>query len=267
LLSKLWCFLAHVNPFLGDDSCVQRKPTSRRRGAILGGAAVRRAPSLNSIVEGKLSSESDKQFAACLAAPPDFDAAPAGPEFSLQRMASLGALLRPQGGGAAQAAQAAHGQQEAQVEPAGTLSRGSGAARSAELLRTPSVQVQKKAKKADWRGDLSPSDGRAEPDAAQGDQGAAAAAARPDVATRQGRAAIAAAAAAAKAAGGAPWQALEGVEDAVAAMVGVGYLLMRAAGFSRLAPHALGRLTTGLRRTASVQQGRQLEAWPTAASA
>jgi hypothetical protein len=52
------------------------------------------APKLQAFLSGNLT-EDDKQFAACLAAPPEPDAISAlTPTFSLQRMASIGALQR-----------------------------------------------------------------------------------------------------------------------------------------------------------------------------
>ncbi|GBF98321.1 hypothetical protein Rsub_10984 [Raphidocelis subcapitata] len=210
------------------------------------------APPLQAVIQGELS-EVDKQFAACLAAPPDFDAAGAfGPEVSLQRMASLSALQRSPSLAAARA-------EEEAATP--TAARGGAAAgrHGGALLRSPSVQPdsEKKTKKA-----LPAAGGMRRDSAGEGliqsvsEYEAAAAAS-----------AAAAGAAAAQLPRTPPRQALPpppppspsplpplagqlfaACDDAVAALVGCGYLLLRAARFDARAPEALSRMTMGLRR-------------------
>lgn len=203
------------------------------------------APTLQAVVEKGLS-EADKQFAACLAAPPDFDAI-GDPSFSLQRMASISAMQRasPQFTSAARGAE-----QQAPQQQAGSEALRPG--RPGELLRMPSIQSEKTDKKVQgWRKDLSnPGEGAAAADEGFGAGGGGV----PSVSTPEGRAALAAMAAAAQRRH--RWAPFEGCTDIVAALVGTGYLLMRAARFSQRAPRVLDRLSTGLRRMSSVASPR-----------
>lgn len=206
-------------------------PTMQAYGTPFG------APRLQSVVQGELT-EDDKQFAACLAAPPDSDAiGSTTPEISLQRMASLNALQRTP-------SLAARGEEASTPTP---LTPSSAIKRGSELLRSPSIQTEKKNKKGPGTyGGMGTGSGPIS-DAVVGLEdleSAAAAAAPADVSTPAGRAAAAAAAAERQQ----QWSPFEGCGDVVSALVGTGYLLMRAAGFSQQAPKAVERLSTGLKR-------------------
>jgi hypothetical protein len=185
------------------------------------------------VVQGELS-EDDKQFAACVAAPPDADVVGGTtPEFSLQRMASVRALQ-------SSPSLAARGDEAA--TPA--AKRGGG-----ELLRSPSVkQTDKKSKKAAGApGGMRRGSGAVEDDLLA-DMDVDGANRSPAAGAA---AAVAASAAAARTAPrGAPQHPLAALfqGDAVAALVGTGYLLLRAAGFDTRTPHAVERLSLGLRR-------------------
>ncbi|KAI8464853.1 MAG: hypothetical protein J3K34DRAFT_525846 [Monoraphidium minutum] len=217
------------------------------------------APRLQDIKAGHLT-EDDKQFAACLAAPPESDAIGAvTPEFSLQRMASLSALQRTPPLATREATQPA----TAPATPAAAARRGAGG----ELLRSPSVQPEtnKKRAKGLHGGARQDSVGADNPfgfeTPREDDTMADADAATPGASTPEGRAALAAAAAAAAATAAAaaaarPWQLFAGADDAVAALVGVGYLLMRAARFDRRTPRAVEHLSSELRRLSGGGAGR-----------
>lgn len=208
-------------------------------------------------MRGGSLTEDDKQFAACLAAPPDSDAIGVGtPEFSLQRMASLSALQRTPA--------SARGDEGAPATPASAVrARGGGG----ELLRSPSLQQteKKKQRAAGMHGGMRQDSIGVDSPAALEEEGDDAYT-TPDVTTPRGRAAVAARAAEAAR----PQGLFAGTGDAVAALVGVGYLILSAARFDRRAPGAVERLSTGLRRmtaqrTASMAQ--QLTATPEAAGA
>jgi hypothetical protein len=185
-------------------------------------AAPPRAPPLQAVVQGELS-EDDKQFAACLAAPPDFDAdlaaGGATPGLSLQRMASIRVLQSP-----------SLAARDSGLTPAASAAKRAGG----ELLRSPSVQHSDKKNR---RGAPAPGGVRR----GSGAVDDALAAMEPESPAPAGAAAAAAGAAPD------PLAALfQG--DAVAALVGTGYLLLRAAGFDRRTPAAVGRLSVGLRQ-------------------
>jgi hypothetical protein len=217
----------------------------------------RRSPGLQAVVARSQLTETDKQFAACLAAPPDFDAAGnLDPAMSLQRMASVGALQHSEFSPARTAAAAAQAQQ--QQLPGG--GGGSSAVKPGELLRMPSVQQTKKDKKPDgWRSHdgVSPDPAGLTSEGSGVPQQLPAAAAEtrgwPSVSTPEGRAELAALAREADRAR--QWQLFHGCRDAVAALVGTGYLLLQAAGFSRRAPAAVDGFSSGLRRLASLGAG------------
>jgi hypothetical protein len=205
--------------------------SARKPDPTLRSPATHPAPSAPSL-HGELT-EDDKQYAACIAAPPEFDAAPGHLDsaVSLQRMASISALQTARLPGIKEAG------------PATEAARGAGSVRAGELLRMPSIQSEKKDKKAEgWRKDATANPGD-DAGAAAGAGGGAAT--RPSVTTPEGRAALAALAREAAARESAIW----GCRDPVAALVGAGYLLLRATGFSRRAPAAV----EGLRRMASVR--------------
>jgi hypothetical protein len=151
-------------------------------------------------------------------------------------MASISALQTarlPGGGGAPEPAAA--------TEAAGVkAARGGG---GSELLRMPSIQTEKKDKKAQgWRKDLSATAGADEAAAAAAGGGAVA-----SVSTPEGRAVLAALA---RDAAARERVLFHGCKDLVAAMVGAGYLLLRAARFNRGAPAAV----EGLRRMSSLRR-------------
>jgi len=210
------------------------------------------APGLQAVIEGQLASEADKQFAACLAAPPDFDAAGAtDPTVSLQRMASISVLQRNSPAlAAARAEQPGGGAAPAvtNIKTATTTTNKPG-----ELLRMPSIQQEKRNKKAEgWR--KGAGDGGLTGLASEGSGAPGGAGDRwPSVSTAEGRAAIAELTRQAQEAG--QWQLFYGCTNAVAALVGTGYLLLRAAGFNRRAPQAIEGLSSGLRRWSSLPVG------------
>jgi len=219
--------------------------------------------------------EDDKQFAACLAAPPDSDILifNTTPELSLQRMASISAVQQR-----TPSSLAARGDEQPST-PA--TKRGGG-----ELLRSPSVQQSdnKKGKKvAGTQGGMRRDSGQLADALIQaamegeeegagaglggggGGGGGAGARAQWDatgLSTPGGRAALAAAASVGGRAvvvggsGGLPLaqeqppltQLFDGCTNAVAALVGTGYLLLQAAGFNRRAPQAIDGLSSGLKR-------------------
>lgn len=175
--------------------------------------------------------------APSLAAPPDFDTAA-----SLQRMVSVSALQR------SQLASAARGEAGGEA-PGARSARAQG---GGELLRVPSMQPadSEKTKRAPA------SDGPSPEGSGGGDERAGAGGggpAGPSVSTREGRAALAALAREAHSRGAdALWR---GCGDPVAALVGAGYLLLRAGGFRARAAAAVGGLAGGLRRMASLAPG------------
>ena len=202
-------------------------------------------------------SEDDKQFAACLATPPDFDAAGSlEPAMSLQRMASLSVLQRADIAAAVREARGGGGGAAAAPELAAAAKPSSAAARAdggngngGTLLRMPSVQVDKKDKRVQALTKGGGAGDNGEADAAE-QAGGAGGAAWPSVSTPEGRAALAALAREASARG--QWQLFHGCGDAVAALVGCGCMLLRAARFSRSAPTAVEALAGTLRRMASL---------------
>ncbi|KAI8474306.1 MAG: hypothetical protein J3K34DRAFT_465786 [Monoraphidium minutum] len=225
------------------------------------------APRLHEVLHGtKALTEADRQFASCIAAPPDFDAAPGGvgQQAGLSRMLSLGALQR-----SASAAGGASGGGAAAAQPPGGAARAR-AGQGAELFKSPSVAREEEQKEGRRRA-TSPGGARGGSLSAAGCEGCDGFAASGGGAAEVGAAAAAAALAAAGggprrvwtsegpgAGGAAPGaggdeetpqaQLLAYCGDAVAALVGVGYLLLVAGRFSRAAPRAVGRLLAELRR-------------------